>query len=214
MSTSKKRVIVIDNDSILLDSYKYYLSTFKKYSLKGLYSTINDALEDYENSRPDIIISDISMPGINGIEGAKKFKEIDNRVKIILISVHDEIDFVLRSIKNKVNGYLTKPITKTSLLQALESVEYGGIPLTADISKLIINLLVNEKKGFFAKNNMFSDREIEILELFTTGHTYKSIAETLFISHSTVNFHIQNIYSKLDVNNKSDALLKLKEVNI
>lgn len=214
MSTSKRRIIVIDGDSILLDSYEYYLSTFENYSLKGLYSNVYDALEDYENTRPDIIISDISMPGISGIEGVKRFKQIDSSVKIILISVHDEIDFVLNSIENKVDGYLTKPINRNRLLQALESVEYGGIPLTADISKLLINLLVTEKKSLFSKNNMFSDRETEILKFFTTGHTYKSIAETLFISHSTVNFHIQNIYSKLDVNNKSDALIKLKEVNI
>ena len=213
MNTSKKRVIVIEHDSILLESYESYLNTFENYALKGSYSNIFDALEDYKNSRPDIIISGISMPKINGIEGVKKFKQIDSSVKIILISEYDKIDYVLRSIENKVNGYLTKPITRNSLLDALESVEYGGIPLTADISKLIINLLLSEKKDLFSKNDMFSDREIEILGLFTTGHTYKSIAATLFISHSTVNFHIQNIYSKLDVNNKSDALIKLKEVS-
>lgn len=208
-----RRIIVVEDDSILLDSYEYYLSTYKNYTLTGSYNNIYDALDDYKNSRPDIIISDISMPGMNGVKGIKKFKELDDSVKIILISVHDEIDYVLNSIENEVDGYLTKPINKESLLDALDSITCGGVPLTPDISKLIINLLVKEKKGIFNKNEMFSEREIEILKLFTTGHTYKSIAENLFISHSTVNFHIQNIYSKLDVNNKSDALAKLYKVN-
>lgn len=213
MSTSKRRIIVVEDDPILLDSYEYYLSTYDNYLLTGLYSNIYDALNDYKNSQPDIIISDISMPGINGIEGIKMFKELDASVKIILISVHDEINYVLSSIENKVDGYLTKPVNKNSLLDALNSVKCGGVPLTPDISKLIIDLLVNQKKDLFNKNDMFSDREIEILKLFTTGHTYKSIADTLFISHSTVNFHIQNIYNKLDVNNKSDALTKLYEIS-
>lgn len=209
--TSKKRVIVIEDDEILLESYEYYIKSFEGYDLKGLYRNVNDALKDFENTYPDIIISDISMPGISGIEGVKRFKALDSSVKIILISVHDDIDFVLDSIKNKVDGYLTKPINKESLNQALLSVEYGGVPLTGDISKLIIDMLRTEKQEIFAHDDMFSGREVEILELFTKGYTYKSIAETLFISHSTVNFHIQNIYSKLDVNNKSDALIKLKE---
>ncbi|GAA4235326.1 hypothetical protein GCM10022291_16890 [Postechiella marina] len=179
-----------------------------------MYNNVHDALKHYEATSPDIIISDISMPGMSGIESIKKFKEKDSSVKIILISVHDEINFVLNSIENKVDGYLTKPISKDGLLHALESVEQGGIPLTPDISKLLVKLVVDKKDDLFSKNDLFSEREIEILKLFTTGHTYKSMAETLFISHSTVNFHIQNIYSKLDVNNKSDALIKLKNTKI
>lgn len=214
MNTLKKRIIVIEDDPILLDSYEHYISTFKNFSLKAMYNNVHDALKHYETTSPDIIISDISMPGISGIEGIKKFKEKDSSVKIILISVHDEIDFVLNSIENKVDGYLTKPISKNGLLHALESVEQGGIPLTPDISKLLVKLVVDKKDDLFSKNDLFSEREIEILKLFTTGHTYKSMAETLFISHSTVNFHIQNIYSKLDVNNKSDALIKLKNTKI
>lgn len=212
MSKSKRRIIVVEDDTILLDSYKYYLDSYKNYCLTGSYSNIYDALDDFQNSRPDIIISDITMPGVNGVDGIKKFKELNDTVKIILISVHDDIEYVVNSIENKVDGYLTKPINKESLLNALDSIKTGGVPLTPNISKLIINLLVNEKKGIFDKNKIFSEREIEILKLFTTGHTYKSIAENLFISHSTVNFHIQNIYNKLDVNNKSDALDKLYKV--
>lgn len=211
MINSKRRVIVIEDDEILLESYEYYINSFEGYVLKGLYRNVNDALKDFENTFPDIILSDISMPGISGIEGVKRFKQLDDSVKIVLISVHDDIDYVLDSIKNKVDGYLTKPINKDSLKQALLSVEYGGVPLTGDISKLLIDMLRKEKQEIFSKDDIFSGREVEILELFTKGYTYKSIADTLFISHSTVNFHIQNIYSKLDVNNKSDALIKLKE---
>lgn len=210
MSYSKKKVIVIEDNDILLDSYEYYLSTFEDYNLKGLYTNVNDALNEYENIYPDIIISDISMPGINGIDAISKFRALDSSVKIILISVHDDMRYVLNSIENNVDGYLTKPITKISLLKALESLNKGGVPLTGDISKLLINILKRERDQDKFDKDLFSAREREILKLFTSGYTYKNIAETLFITHSTVNFHIQNIYDKLNVRNKTEAINSLK----
>ena len=202
MKNDKTSVIVIEDDEVLLDAYEYYINSYEGFELIGMYSTVTSALKDYDNVQPDIIVSDISMPGLNGIEGVKKFKTLNESIKIILISVHDEVDYILDFIESRVDGYLTKPISKDSLLNALESVLVGGMPLTGDVSKQIVNMLRNQKEDDFIVENIFSEREAEILNLFTKGYTYKAIAETLFITHSTVNFHIQNIYCKLDVNNK------------
>ncbi len=196
---------------MLLDSYEYYINSFEDFTLKGLYTNINDALKEYETIYPDIIISDISLPGgLNGIEAIKTFKNLDNAVKIILISVHDDVDRILNSIENKADGYLTKPITKNKLLDALQALNRGGSPLSPNVSKLVMTILRQKQQKNLFDKDLFSEREIEILSLFTEGYTYNNIAESLFISHSTVNFHIQNIYDKLNVRSKSDALKKLK----
>ncbi|MFV0540279.1 MAG: response regulator [Aestuariibaculum sp.] len=201
--TNKHSVIVIEDDDILLDSYRYYFSQYENYTLKGAFRSVTEALNEYEHIYPNIIISDISMTGINGIEGIKLFKQIDNTVKVIMVSVHDDIDHIIESVSNCADGYITKPINRTSLLNALDTVSNDGAPLSSNVSKKILQTFQKRKYA------MFSKRENEILELFTKGYTYKAMADKLCVTASTINFHMQNIYSKLDVSNKSDALIKL-----
>lgn len=203
----KKTVIVIEDDEILLDSYRYFINSYDGYVLRGAFMNVNEALREYETIFPDIIISDISMPGMSGIEGLSKFKALDDAVKIIMVSVHDDLSYILDSIKNKADGYLTKPINKISLKSSLDALSNDGAPLSNDVSRKLISIFQKEKHA------MFSDRENEIIELFTKGLTYKSIAEELFITASTVNFHIQNIYSKLEVKSKSEALKKITQLS-
>ncbi len=202
----KSKVMVIEDDCILLDSYRYYFSVFDAFKLIGAYPSVIEALKDYKQIQPDIIITDISMPGINGIEGLKHFKKLYPEVKTIVVSVHDDLEHILGSITNNADGYLTKPINKTSLLNALETVTNNGAPLSNDVSKKILQTF--QKK----KNAMFSDREHEIIDLFTKGLTYKDMADKLCVTSSTINFHIQNIYTKLDVSSKSEALKKLSAI--
>ncbi|MFV0564424.1 MAG: response regulator [Flavobacteriaceae bacterium] len=198
--------IVIEDDKILLDSYRYYFSVFDNFMLKGAYYSVIEALKDFKALRPDIIISDISMPGINGVEGIKHFKKLCPNVKVIIVTVHDDLEHILESVSNNADGYLTKPINKTSLLNALETAINNGAPLSNNVS---IKILQTFQKN---KNPMFSEREHEIIELFTKGLTYKDMADKLCVTSSTINFHIQNIYTKLDVSNKSEALKKLSSM--
>ncbi len=202
----KYSVIVVEDDIILLDSYRYYFSVFDNFKLIGAYSSVIEALKQHKNVNPDIIITDISMPGINGIEGLKHFKKLYPNAKTIVVSVHDDLEHILGSITNNADGYLTKPINKKSLLNALETVVDNGAPLSNDVSKKILQTF--QKK----KNAMFSDREHEIIDLFTKGLTYKDMADKLCVTSSTINFHIQNIYTKLDVSSKSEALKKLSSI--
>lgn len=204
----KHTVIVIEDDTTLLDTYRYYFSLFDNFTLKGTYRSISEALSEYEEIYPNIIISDISMPEISGIEGIKLFKELDSSVKILMVSLHDDLDHIMESIKNMADGYITKPIDKKSLKNALNSLVENGAPLSTDVSRTLIQVFQKEK------NKMFSDREHEILELFTKGYTYKDMADKLYVTTSTINFHIQNIYMKLDVTNKSDALEKLSSLGV
>ena len=204
MKTSDLNVIVIDDDRQLHESYLSYFKKYPDYNLKGIYNNIELALVDFDRTRPDIIISEISLQGLCGIEGIRAFRKRDADVKIIMFSENKDFEMVKRAFKNSANGYLTKPLTKKRLLHALNSIRYEGAALSSDIAKQIISVFHRKSYKFF------SERENQIVDYLCQGATYKIIADKLFVTTSAINFHIQNIYLKLDVNSKSEALQKLQ----
>lgn len=208
METNTLKVIAIDNDKAFHDTYAYYFQSYFNYSLAGVYATVEDALEDFDRVEPDIILSEVDLDNqVCGIDGIQHFKMLDPDVKVIMVSRVSEFDTIKRAFKNEANGYLTKPVTKKRLLRALNSIRDEGAALSSDIAKKIIAMF--QRKSY----RIFSERENEIIEYLGQGATYKSIAEKLFVTPSTINFHIQNIYLKLDVNSKSEALRKIRELD-
>jgi DNA-binding NarL/FixJ family response regulator len=146
----------------------------------------------------------VSLFGISGIEGIQYFRKKDIHVKIILLSIKNDFDIVKKAFKAGANGYLTKPVTKSRLHEALNSVKENGAALSHDVARTVVEMF--QKK----KYESLSKRENQIVEYLGQGATYKSIADKLYVTPSTVNFHIQNIYLKLNVNSKSAALEKLR----
>jgi len=206
MKSNILKIIVIDNDLLFHDAYKYYFETYLDYSLKGIYTSVEDALSDYDNTLPDIIVSEVSIPDISGIEGIGLFRKKDPNVKIIMISAQSDFEIVKRAFKNRANGYLTKPVSKKRLHHALNSIKYEGAIMSNDIAKKVISMF--QRKSY----KSFSERENQIIDYLCQGATYKIIADKLFVTTSAINFHIQNIYLKLDVNSKSEALTKLQRL--
>ena len=204
----KKKIIIIEDNVLLSQAYEYCINSFKEYDLKGVFGTVEDALNSFKKIKPNIILSDISVPGISGIEGIKKFKKIDRSVKVIIVSIHDDLSYILDSLKNLADGYLTKPIKKTDLKNALDMLQLGGAPLSNNVSKKLIGTFQSKEL------ELFSERENQIVDLLTKGYTYTDISEKLFITHSTVNYHMQNIYVKLNVTSKSDAIKKINQMKV
>lgn len=201
------RTMVIDDDLKFCAAYEYFFEQYENYDLVGVYTGVFDALDAFEKIKPDIIISDISMPMMNGIEGMKLFRRKDDQVKFILISSHSDMNLIKDAFSNMANGYLTKPVSEESLLEALNAVRDKGVKISMDITQKVISSFHRKKY------DMFSDRENEIVELLAVGETYRSIADKLFVTPSTINFHVQNIYLKLNVNSKAEALAKLKNMD-
>lgn len=199
-------MIIVEDELTIREAYKYYFESFENYQLVGIYESTEDAVEDFKVADPDIVLSDISLPGLSGIEGVKKYKALKRGVKILILSIHDDLTYIIKSLKNLVDGYITKPVKKDKLLESLESLELGGAPLSDNVSRKLVEF-------FHQKNlDLFSERENEVIELLMNGNSYNSIAEQLFISHSTVSYHMQNIYTKLNVSSKSEALRELKKL--
>ncbi len=206
MKSNILKIIVIDNDRLFHAAYRYYFETYQDYSLQGIYVSVEDALKEYDDLLPDIIVSEVSMPEVCGIQGIRMFRKKDPDVKIIMISAQNDFEIIKKAFKNRANGYLTKPVTKKRLYNALNSIKYEGATMSNDIVKAVISMF--HRKSY----SNFSERENQIIDYLCQGATYKLIADKLFVTTSTVNFHIQNIYLKLDVNSKSEALTKLQEL--
>jgi len=199
-------VIIIDNDSELHTSYKSYFKRYNDFHLSGIYLSVENALNEFESIQPDIIVSEVTLPIINGIEGIKLFRKKNPKVNIIMASTNNDFEIIKRAFKYGANGFLTKTVTRKRLYHALNSIKNEGAIIGNDIAKKIISMF--QPKSY----QSFSERENQIIDYLSQGATYKTIADKLFVTTSAINFHIQNIYLKLNVNSKSEALLKLQEI--
>lgn len=208
MNTSTLKVMVIDSDPRMLEAYPYYFHTYRDYELCGLYSSALEALKDFGRTQPDIVISEMRLPEQSGISTLQAIRKMDSNAQVIMVSEENEFEKIKEAFKYGAVGYLTKPISKDRLLNALDAIKYEGAAISSDIARKVIDMF--RRKSY----ERFSERENEIVEYLCQGATYKMIAEKLFVSPSTVNFHIQNIYLKLDVNSKAEALNKLQELDL
>ncbi len=206
MNPNISKIIVIDNDLTFHDKYQRYFESYLDYSLNGIHISISEALAEYDYLRPDIIFSEVALTHECGIEGIRRFRKKDPNVKIIMLSAHSDIELVKKAFNNGANGYLSKPVTERTLYNALDSIMSEGATMSNDIVSKIISKFQRKSYDFF------SERENQVVEYLSQGATYKTIAEKLFVTASAINFHVQNIYLKLDVNSKSDALRKLQEL--
>jgi len=204
MLHSKLNIVVVDGIPKMHQTYQNYFENSADYALKACYVSFPEALKHFSRDNPEILISEVSLQGISGIDGIERIKKKNPDIKIIMISYETDFNTIRKAFKKGANGYLTKPVSKLRLLQALSSVQQDGAALSHDVAKKVIAMF---RKTHYAS---LSKRENEIVEYLGQGATYKRIAERLFVTPSTVNFHIQNIYLKLNVNNKSEALEKLR----
>ncbi len=206
MKNSNIRIILLEKDTSLHSVYKNHIEDIEGYEVVGSYTSAKDAIKDFKFTKPHIVLSEIDLNDMNGVDAIKLFKKKDWEVKIIMFSEINDFDIIKNAFKKGANGYLTKPLTLDKLEHALRSMEKEGAAMSNDIVKKIIS---NFHKKTFA---FFSERENQIVDFLCQGATYKMIAQKLFVTPSAVNFHIQNIYLKLDVNSKSEALSKLEQL--
>jgi DNA-binding NarL/FixJ family response regulator len=203
ISSFKKRVIIIEDDAEIRNSYELIVNSSPKFFVSNTYSNCEDAIKQLHNDRADIVLMDIELPnGMNGIKGTKIIKDKIPHADIVIVSVYDDSEMVFEALRSGASGYITKSSNYIELLSALEEISKGGAPMSSKIARMVIdNFHVNP-------NSPLTRRETEILQLISEGKTYTQISEDLFISKETSKTHIRNIYSKLQVKSKSEALAK------
>ena len=171
------------------------------------FKNCNNVVEEVQAFKPDVILMDIDMPGVNGLEGLKKIREVNGDVKILMLTVFDDNKNVFQAISNGANGYILKKTPPGKLLEYITEAQSGGAPMTASVATQVLNMFssMNNEKG---EDYNLSDREKQVLQLLVDGYSYKMIAGEMFIAIDTVRSHIKKIYEKLQVNSKSEAVAK------
>lgn len=199
-SLGKKKVVIIEDDKELRDGFEFIISSSNRYNVTGLYDGFEEAIKQISRNLPDVILMDIQLPGKNGIEATALIKEKFSQVEIIVISVHDNNNLILEAFKAGASGYLIKDFNYSELIQAIDDVLSGGSPMSGSVARLVV------EQFHVNVNSPLSHREIQVLQMIARGMTYSQIAEELSISRETSKVHIRNIYKKLQVNSKSDAI--------
>jgi DNA-binding NarL/FixJ family response regulator len=198
----KKRVLIVEDDQEIRNSFSLIVNSSQKFMVINAYNNCESAIDNLQRDKPEIILMDIELPGMNGIQGTKLIKEKSPHSDIIMVTVYEDSELVFEALKAGASGYITKSANYMELLTALEEIVKGGAPMSSRIARMVIdNFHVNP-------NSPLTRRETEILQLIAEGKTYTQISEELFISKETAKTHIKNIYSKLQVNSKSEAIAK------
>ncbi len=176
-------------------------------TLVGSYERAEDLLYEFESIKPQVVLMDIGLPGLNGVEASRQLKSKYPEVQIIILSVFEDDDNVFQAICAGASGYLKKPVMPDRLLEAVEDAHEGGTPMSPRIARKVLEMFKHFAPA--QKNNYdLTEREKEVLKLLVNGDDYKLIAERLFLSLHTVRAHIRSIYDKLHVHSKSQAVSK------
>jgi len=213
------RVVLADDHVFVRDGIKSLLENEANIEVVGEAVDGADALEVVAENKPDLLIVDIRMPNLTGIELVEKLRSENNDVKIIMLSMHESEEYVLKSIKAGADGYLLKGSSKEEFLKALHTVASGGKYFSGDISSILISQLTNssgslEPKQSLGEDMMITKREKEILTLLLSGKGNKEIAEALEISKRTAEVHRFNLMKKLKVKNLMELSNKASEYSL
>ena len=194
--------IVEDNDE-LRQMLSYVINGTPGFYCKHTYVDCESAIKELPNTYVHVVLMDIELPGINGIEGVKILKEKMPQVDFIMLTIKQDDESLFGSLCAGATGYLTKDTPPLQLLKSVKEVFQGGAPMSTRIARKVIDSFNIE-----TKKSPLSDRESEILKLLCDGMNYRSIADQLFLSAHTVKTHIKNIYKKLHVNSRAGAVSK------
>jgi DNA-binding NarL/FixJ family response regulator len=198
--------IVEDLDEVR-DGLRNFISLSPDFKVLETFKTAEEAIPDLPKLKPDIVIMDISLPGMNGIECIRQVKAKCPLTQFMMFTVYENDEKVFEALKAGATGYLLKNTGLVQLIEALKELHNGGSPMSANIARKLVTLF-REQQQKAEPLEALSNRENEILQLLAKGLLYKEIADQLAISVSTVRQHIHHIYEKLHVQNRTEAINK------
>ena len=203
-----KVIVVEDNDSIR-EGLKMLIDGTEGYSCIDTFPKCEPMLKVLKKVEPDVLLMDIGLPGMNGIEGIRQSKKIIPELNILVLTVYEENELVFDALCAGACGYLVKKTPPSRLLEAITEAYQGGAPMSSHIARKVIDFFQQKKQLSPHKSgSLLTPREREILAGLVEGNSFKAIADSLFISIETVRFHFRNIYKKLHVHSQSEAVAK------
>jgi DNA-binding NarL/FixJ family response regulator len=201
------RVVIIEDLREVREGLTMLINGTSGFACASSYRTMEDALQHIGDDRPDVILTDIGLPGMSGIEGIPRLREHYPEVPILTLTVYDNDDEVFSALCAGASGYLLKNTPPSRLLESLREAVDGGAPMSPDVARRVVKLFRKFRPPERAPSHL-TPQETELLKLLVEGHHYKTAASELGITTNTVSFHLKNIYAKLQVHSKTEAVTK------
>lgn len=199
-------VLLFEDNQLLRESISGMISLKEGLQLSGAFENVLTVKEKVETHNPDLILMDIDMPGMTGIEAVKAIRQSNNQVPIIMLTVFDDNTHVFDALRAGASGYLLKKHISAKLFEAIQEVLEGGAPMSPAIARMVLTAM--HQKPVIENPYHLTSRENEILTSLSKGNSYKLIATELKISIDTVRTHIKHIYEKLQVRSQTEAVSK------
>ena len=201
------RILIFEDNNDFIDSISELISNTSGLELTGIYNNCKNVVKNIENHQPDVVLMDIDMPVENGLQGLRSLRAAGNEVCVLMLTVFDDNDRVFQAICNGASGYILKRTPPNKIIDAILEAHTGGAPMTPSVAKQVLKLF---SKPFqkSAELQTLTPREHDVISFLVRGYSYKMAAGEMKVSIETLRFHIKNIYSKLHVNSKSEAVAK------
>ena len=200
-------VAIIEDHREYRDYLTALISGTEGFQCTGSFRSVEEALARINANVPDVMLIDIGLPGMSGIEGIRLFKERYPEVLFLTLTIHDDDERIFDALCAGASGYLLKKTQPAQLVESVKEAAQGGAPMSPEVARRVIRLFREIRPPDLVNYNL-SPHEIRILKLLVEGHNYKTAATKLGVAPTTINFHLQNIYQKLQVHSKTEAVAK------
>jgi DNA-binding NarL/FixJ family response regulator len=207
-ATKPITVAVVEDEPAVRQSFEQILNRAEGVRCIGTYATAEDALRELPLRRPQVVLMDINLPGMDGVECVRHLSRSLPDAQLVMLTVHDNTDAIFNSLAAGASGYLLKPVRAAQLVEAVRDVFAGGAPMTSNIARKVVQTFKKPPSSHEPAAEDLSPREREVLDFLAKGYLYKEIADALSVSYSTVHTHIERIYDKLHVRSRSQAIAK------
>ena len=201
------KVAIFDDNRSLREGLFQLINGSEGFQCVGAFANCDHIIKNLKESKPDVVLMDIEMPGLSGIEAVKVLKENFPEIKVLMETIFEDNDKIFGAVCNGAEGYILKNTPPALILSAIKEIYEGGAPMTPSVASKVLKM-VKKSQSSSTESFALTEREKEILKSLVEGMSYKMIAATYFISIDTVSGHIKNIYKKLQVHSKSEAVAK------
>jgi DNA-binding NarL/FixJ family response regulator len=200
-------VSVVEDDAQVRQSLANILKRGPGVACVGEHGNAEEAVREIPRVQPKVVLMDINLPGMSGVDCVRRLSELAPKTQVVMLTVYDNTEAIFNSLAAGASGYLLKPISSAQLLSAVRDVYGGGVPMTSDIARKVLQTFKQPAPATFDADNL-SAREQEVLDFLAKGYLYKEIADQLSIPYGTVHTYIERIFKKLHVRSRAQAVAK------